>query len=215
MFENYQYYFNQAITKKSNLELLISQHNTTLKEKESAAQELKDLVRKETLYEKAVDLMKKIIEGMSQSQINHLEALINSALETIFFDRRYFVELQVTELRNTNNLQIILNEVTEQGELIKTKLEDNGYGVKSIIGLVLQVYYILYYHQFPVLFMDEALTNLSKQYLPYLKSLINDLAEKYNFIFVLVTHDRDLMALSDRTYEVNKGEVKLVNEFIN
>ena len=212
MFNNYQYYFNQAITKKSNIELLLAQHEQTKKDREQASLDLKELIAKENKYEKAVDLMKKIIEGMSQSQINHLEALINSALETIFFDRRYFVELVVTELRNTNNLQIILNEVTEDNQVIKTKLEDNGYGVKSIIGFVLQVYYILYYKQYPILFMDEAMTNLSKQYLPYFKSLINDLAEKYGFIFVLVTHDRDIMSLSDRTYFVEKGKVELYNE---
>ena len=212
MFENYSYYFNQAITKKSNLDLLIAQHEETIKEKEEASLELKELIIKEGKYEKAVELMKKIIEGMSQSQINHLESLINSALDTIFFDRKYFVELQVTELRNTNNLQIILNEILDDGSIIKTKLEDNGYGVKSIIGFILQVYFILYYNQYPVLFMDEAFTNLSKQYLPYFKSLINDLAEKYNFIFVLVTHDKDLMNLSDRTYFVEKGKVSLYNE---
>ena len=213
MFENYQYYFNQAITKKSNLELLINQHEETIREKDKAALELKNLVSKESLYEKSVDLMKKMSEGMSQSQINHLESLINSALETIFFDRKYFVELQVTELRNTNNLQIILNEVNDSGELIKTDIKSNGFGVQSVIGFILQLYFILYYEQYPIMFMDEAMTQLSKQYLPYFKILINDLAEKYNFIFVLVTHDRDIMSLSDRTYEVIKGEVRLINEF--
>lgn len=212
MFENYQYYFNKAITKKSNIEMLKSQNEQTKRDKDQASLDLKNLISKENKYEKAVDLMKKIIEGMSQSQINHLEELINSALETIFFDRKYFVELQVTELRNTNNLQIILNEITDEGELIKTKLEDNGFGVKSIIGWVLQIYFILYYHQYPIMFMDEAMTNLSKQYLPYFKSLINDLAAKYGFIFVLVTHDRDIMDLSDRTYFVEKGKVTLYNE---
>lgn len=211
MFENYQYYFNQAITKKSNLEMLINQHEQTKAEKEKASKDLKELITKENRYEKAVDLMKKIIEGMSQSQINHLEELINSALETIFFDRKYFVELKVTELRNTNNLQIILNEITDDGQLLKTSLDANGYGVKSIIGWVLQIYFILYYHQYPIMFMDEAMTQLSKQYLPYFKSLINDLAEKYGFIFVLVTHDRDIMDLSDRTYFVDKGKVELYN----
>lgn len=212
MLENYQSYFNQVITKKSNLEMLIKQHEQTKEEKIKLSNELKETIIKESNYEKAVDLMKKIIEGMSQSQINHLEELINSALETIFFDRQYFVELNVTELRNTNNLQIILNEINEEGQVIKTKLENNGYGVKSIIGFILQVYFILYYKQYPIMFLDEAFTNLSKQYLPYLKSLINDLAEKYNFIFVLVTHDTELMSLSDRTYLVDKGKVTLHNE---
>ena len=212
MYDNYQAYFNKAISGKSTIEMLKSQHEQTKKTQFNLFQELRDLIKKEHNFELAVDLMKKLVEGMSKSQINHLETLLNSALSTIFFDREYSVELVVTELRNTNNLQIILNEVLEDGSVIKTKLEDNGYGVKSIIGFILQVYFILYYKQYPILFLDEAFTQLSKQYLPYLKSLINDLAKKYGFTFVLVTHDRDIMDLADRTYLVNKGEVNLYNE---
>ena len=212
MLENYSQYFSKAIQIKSNTELLIKQYEQAKLDREKLSDDLRNTIKKEKTYEEAVDLMKKIIEGMSQSQINHLESLINSALETIFFDRKYFVELQITELRNTNNLKIVLNEITDDGQLLKTDLNDNGYGVKSIIGFVLQIYYILYYHQYPIMFMDEAMTQLSKQYLPYFKSLINDLAEKYGFIFVLVTHDTDIMNLSDRTYFVDKGKVELYNE---
>ena len=212
MFDNYQYYFNKAITTKSNIEMLEHQYKESLNEINLTGEELKHLIKKEKNYEYAVDLMKKIIEGMSKSQINHLENLINSALETIFFDRQYSVELVITELRNTNNLQIILNEVLDDGSVIKTKLDDNGFGVKSVIGFILQVYFILYHHEYPILFLDEAFTQLSKQYLPYLKSLISDLADKYGFIFVLITHDTDIMSLSDRTYLVNQGKVTLYNE---
>lgn len=211
MFENYQEYFNKAITGKSTIEMLQEQHNQTKVDYENLSNELKELIKKEHNFELAVDLMKKLVEGMSRSQINHLETLINSALSTIFYDRQYSVELVTTELRNTNNLQILLNEVLEDGSVVKTKLEDNGFGVKSIIGFILQVYFILYYDQYPILFLDEAFTQLSKQYLPYLKSLINDLAEKYGFTFVLVTHDRDIMELADRTYIVEKGNVSLYN----
>ena len=120
MFDNYQYYFNKAITTKSNIEMLEHQYKESLNEIKLTGDELKELIKKEKNYEYAVDLMKKIIEGMSKSQINHLESLINSALETIFFDRQYSVELVITELRNTNNLQIILNEVLDDGSVIKT-----------------------------------------------------------------------------------------------
>ena len=211
MYENYQTFFNKAITGKSTIEMLINQHEQTKKDYADLSEELKNLIKKEHNYELAVDLMKKLVEGMSKSQINHLESLINSALSTIFYDRQYYVELVITELRNTNNLQILLNEVLEDGSVIKTKLEDNGFGVKCIIGFILQVYFIIYYKQYPILFLDEAFTQLSKQYLPYLKSLINDLANKYGFTFVLVTHDRDLMELADRTYMVEKGSVSLYN----
>ena len=209
MFENYSSYFNQAITRKSNIELLKNQYEESKQEKKQLSKELENLVKKESQYEKAVELMKKIIEGMSQSQITHLENLINSALETIFFDRQYYVELLVTELRNTNNLQIILNEVNDEGEVIKTKLNDNGYGVKSIIGFILQVYFILYHHQYPVLFLDEAFGTLSDQYVPYLKVLMDELAKKYGFIFVLITHDVRFMEIANKTYTVSKGVVTL------
>lgn len=213
VFENYSLYFNRAIQVKSNIELLKSQREEAVKNREALNVKLKDLVKKESLYEQAIELMKKLVESMSQSQIKHLEELINSSLETIFFDRRYSVDMNVTELRNTNNLQILLNEILDDGTVLKTKLDDNGFGVKSIIGFILQIYYILYYHQYPVLFLDEAFGTLSSQYIPYLKVLIDELSKKYGFIFILITHDNRFMDISDRTYLVDKGNVTLKGDY--
>lgn len=213
MFENYSLYFNRAIQVKSNIELLKSQREEAVKNREALSVKLKDLIKKESLYEQAIDLMKKLVESMSQSQIKHLEELINSSLETIFFDRRYSVDMNVTELRNTNNLQILLNEILDDGTVLKTKLDDNGFGVKSIIGFILQIYYILYYHQYPVLFLDEAFGTLSSQYIPYLKVLIDELSKKYGFIFILITHDTRFMDISDRTYLVDKGNITLKGDY--
>ena len=209
MLENYSLYFNKAIQTKSNIELLLKQYEEGKENKLKLELDLKNTIKKEATYEEAVDLMKKIVESMSTSQIKHLENLINSALETIFFDRNYSVEMNVTELRNTNNLQILLVEQNDEGEIIKTKLNDNGYGVKSIIGFILQIYFILYHHEYPVLFLDEAFGTLSSQYVPYLKTLMDELAKKYGFIFVLITHDTRFMDIADKTYLVDKGNVKL------
>lgn len=209
MIENYSLYFNKAIQVKSNIELLKNQYNQAKLDREKLSDDLKETIKKEKMYEEAVELMKKIVEGMSSSQIKHLEDLINSALETIFFDRQYSVELNVTELRNTNNLQILLSEVNDEGEVIKTKLDNNGFGVKSIIGFILQVYFILYHHEYPVLFLDEAFGTLSSQYVPYLKVLMDELAKRYGFMFVLITHDTRFQDIADRTYLVDKGNVTM------
>lgn len=209
MLENYSQYFNKAIQTKSNIELLMKQYEQAKLDKEKLSDDLRNTIKKEKTYEEAVDLMKKIVESMSTSQIEHLQNLINSALETIFFDRQYSVDLVVTELRNTNNLQILLNEVQEDGTVIKTKLVDNGYGVKSIIGFILQVYFIIYHKEYPVLFLDEAFGTLSSQYVPYLKVLMDELAKKYGFIFILITHDTRFMDVADKTYLVDKGKVTL------
>lgn len=209
MLENYSQYFNKAIQVKSNTELLMKQYEQAKLDKEKLSDDLRNTIKKEKTYEEAVDLMKKIVESMSTSQIEHLQNLINSALETIFFDRQYSVDLVVTELRNTNNLQILLSETNEDGTVVKTKLADNGYGVKSIIGFILQVYFIIYHKEYPVLFLDEAFGTLSSQYVPYLKVLMDELAKKYSFIFVLITHDTRFMDVADKTYLVDKGKVTL------
>ena len=209
MLENYSQYFNKAIQVKSNTELLMKQYEQAKLDKEKLSNDLRNTIKKEKTYEEAVDLMKKIVESMSTSQIEHLQNLINSALETIFFDRQYSVDLVVTELRNTNNLQILLSETNEDGTVVKTKLADNGYGVKSIIGFILQVYFIIYHKENPVLFLDEAFGTLSSQYVPYLKVLMDELAKKYGFIFVLITHDTRFMDVADKTYLVDKGKVTL------
>lgn len=209
MLENYSQYFNKAIQVKSNTELLMKQYEQAKLDKEKLSDDLRNTIKKEKIYEEAVDLMKKIVESMSTSQIEHLQNLINSALETIFFDRQYSVDLVVTELRNTNNLQILLSETNEDGTVVKTKLADNGYGVKSIIGFILQVYFIIYHKEYPVLFLDEAFGTLSSQYVPYLKVLMDELAKKYGFIFVLITHDTRFMDVADKTYLVDKGKVTL------
>ena len=209
MLENYSQYFSKAIQVKSNTELLTKQYEQAKLDREKLSDDLRNTIKKEKTYEEAVDLMKKIVESMSTSQIEHLQKLINSALETIFFDRQYSVDLVVTELRNTNNLQILLSETNEDGTVVKTKLVDNGYGVKSIIGFILQVYFIIYHKEYPVLFLDEAFGTLSSQYVPYLKVLMDELAKKYGFIFVLITHDTRFMDVADKTYLVDKGKVTL------
>ena len=153
--------------------------------------------------------MKEIIDVLSRTHIDHLEKLLNSAVSTIFFDKNYRVEFEVSEYRNSNNLTIYLIETLEDGSEIKTDIKDNGFGIKTIIGFILQVYFILYHKLSPVLFADEAFSALSSQYLPYLRSLLTSLKEEYGFIFVLVSHDPRIIDISDNTYEVKDGEVKL------
>lgn len=208
--QKYQRLYNQAIVKKSNIELQLQQLEDTKQSYNQSLLDLQQILKDQQVYEHAVDVLKKLMDHLSRSQIDHLSDLLNSAVQTIFFDRQYSIELQITELRNQNQLQIILHEDTPDGH-ITSKIEDNGYGLKGIIGFILQCYFILYYKQYPILFLDEAFGNLSSQYLPYLKSLMMSLTNKYKFHFVLITHDERLMELADRTYQVKLGAVKLIS----
>jgi ABC-type iron transport system FetAB ATPase subunit len=210
--QRYQSLYNKSIVKKSNIEL---EQNRLLDTKDSynkSVLDLQKILQDQHTYELSIDTLKKMLDKLSHSQINHLSDLLNSAVSSIFFDRQYSIELQITELRNQNQLKILLHEDTPDGHIV-SDINDNGYGLKGIIGFILQVYFIIYYKQTPVLFLDEAFGNLSSQYLPYLKALMISLTNKYGFMFVLITHDERLMELADKSYRVKLGEVSLVNDY--
>lgn len=212
MIENYNALYNKAIQIKSKYETIEAQLNNREIEKEQLTDNMKNLLHKQMIYEDAISYMKELIDALSRTHINHLEKLLNSAVTTIFFDRKYKIQFEVSEYRNSNCLSIYLIETQEDGLEIKTDIKDNGFGIKTIIGFILQVYFILYHKLSPIIFIDEGFSNLSLQYIPYLRSLLTSLKEEYGFIFVLVSHDPRLIDIADQTYEVKNGEVRLVSQ---
>jgi lipoprotein-releasing system ATP-binding protein len=57
-----------------------------------------------------------------------------------------------------------------------------------------------------VLFADEPSGNLDSKNKGELHRLFFDLRDKYGITIVIVTHDKELAALSDRTLEMKDGE---------
>lgn len=212
MIENYNALYNKAIQIKSKYETIETQLNNREIEKEQLTDNMKNLLHKQMVYEDAISYMKELIDALSRTHINHLEKLLNSAVTTIFFDRKYRIQFEVSEYRNSNCLSIYLIETQEDGLEIKTDIKDNGFGIKTIIGFILQVYFILYHKLSPIIFIDEGFSAISNQYIPYLRSLLNSLKEEYGFIFVLVAHDPRFIDIADQTYEVKNGEVRLVSQ---
>lgn len=212
MIENYNALYNKAIQIKSKYETIEAQLNNREIEKEQLTDNMKNLLHKQMIYEDAISYMKELIDALSRTHINHLEKLLNSAVTTIFFDRKYKIQFEVSEYRNSNCLSIYLIETQEDGLEIKTDIKDNGFGIKTIIGFILQVYFILYHKLSPIIFIDEGFSAISNQYIPYLRSLLTSLKEEYGFIFVLVSHDPRFIDIADQTYEVKNGEVRLVSQ---
>lgn len=209
MIENFDYMYNQAIMFKSKYDTINNQLNEKLQQKDSLYKDMQFNIKKQTVYEKSIMYMKELIDALSKTHINHLEKLLNSAVRTIFFDKNYEIKLEVSEFRNSNNLTIFLIETLEDGSRVKTDIKDNGFGLKTIIGFILQVYFIIYNNLSPILFIDEGFSAISSQYIHCLKSLLCSLKDKYGFIFVLVAHDTRFIDLADKTYEVRNGVAKL------
>ena len=209
--EEYESLYNSALQLKSTYETLETQLELTKKQKQEYTEKMQQKFQEMQTYEVAIDYMKKLIDTLSRTHIDHLETLLNSAVSTIFYDKLYRIEFEVSEYRNNNNLNIYLVETLEDGTEIKSDIQNNGFGVKTIVGFILQIYFILYHKQSPILIIDEGLSALSSNYIEHFRQLIQSLTKEYGFIFILISHDPRFNDLADKTYEVINGEMRQLN----
>lgn len=160
------------------------------------------------LLDSASTIFKTLQDKMTTVHINHITQLINNALHTVFDDEfiTYKIEIETTQQRNNNTIQFHLL-TTENNITTKTNLQDNGFGIQSLIGFVLQIYFILQHKQAHILFLDESLTAISTDKLPKLKQFITEVSKQYDFKFVLIAHMESLFTLADYAYNVDNGIV--------
>ena len=59
-----------------------------------------------------------------------------------------------------------------------------------------------------IIFADEPTGNLDKENSQNFINFIKKLNKKYNQTFVIVTHNKNFMGISDYSYTLNKGEIK-------
>lgn len=182
--------------------LLTNENITKLKE------ELIEDERQIQLHEKASEVFKTLQERLTYVHIDHLTNLINNALETVFNDEyiQYSIRIETSQQRNNNTCQFYLL-TTENNITTETLLQDNGFGIQSLIGFVLQIYFILQHNQARILFLDESLTAISTDKLPKLKVFIDKVSQQYDFKFILIAHMSDLFELADYAYNVENGKV--------
>lgn len=182
----------------------IARYNTTKTKLEDARESL-------LIQNNAVDVLKELLDRMSQEHIEKIVDLLTYALNTIFYDKNYGVEVVLDDKRNAKTAEFVLIERTET-EVIRSSFSDGiGGGIIAIVGCILQVYYIGMFNLSPIIFIDEGFSQVSSQYIDTLLQFIDELANTKEFIFVLVTHDNRLMHRAVRSYEVDDGVVKRIN----
>lgn len=164
-----------------------------------------------TLLEDTREVFKVLENKLSEANIKHVEDLCNQALQTVFDTDtiKYAINIETLIQRNNNQVQFYLTEKDLlTNEEVKTRIEDNGFGVQSLIGLVLQIYFIIIHKQQHILFLDESLTAISVDKLPKLKIFLNEVSKKLDFKFVLIAHVESLFCLADYRYNVVNGEIE-------
>ena len=155
----------------------------------------------------AYNYLDALVKNESNRFIKELEELLNSSVQTIFAERDYSVEIVVEDNKRAS---IHLKYVDEDGNEISPDVKDCGGGIRTVIGIILQVYFIFYSDVERVIFVDEGFSQVSSDFLPQLFGLLDELCKNNGLKLCLVTHDSRIMEYADKNYVVENNRVKLV-----
>ena len=200
----------RALKIKARYDSLNAQYNDLQNKLEEKRNEIVNLKKSLVIQNTSIDVLKEIIDKLSREHIDKLVDLLTYALQTIFYDKNYSVEVLLGDKRNVKTLDLQLVEKVSN-RVIRSSFDSIGGGILSIVGFVMQVYYIGVYNLSSILFIDEGFSQVSSRYIEPLMLFINELAKSKDFIFVLITHDDRLKSKASRTYVVDNGGVTLGN----
>lgn len=202
---------NETTKLKLNFENIVKSYNDNINKKEELLNKISENTQNIGLLENTQEVFKTLENKLSEANIIHVEQLCNQALKTIFNtdEIEYTIKIETLIQRNNNQVQFYLYEkdLINSTE-VKTRLEDNGFGIQSCIGLVLQIYFIIIHNQQHILFLDESLTAISVDKLDKLKIFLDEISNKLDFKFILIAHMESLFKLADYRYNVENGKIE-------
>ena len=124
----------------------------------------------------------------------------------IFKDKSLEVDIQLSDKRGKSLTFIITNN----GRKVSLK-RGMGMGVKCVISCILHIYYLQCKNS-KILMLDEAYSNISKNYISDFFDFLSKLCEKLQFTLILITHDERFIEYADRVYEISNGYVTLTKD---
>lgn len=160
--------------------------------------------------ERGIEVMKKLIEKMSEKGIEKLKQLLAYGMAAIFEDKAYSVQIEISERGDVKTAEFYLTTVKD-GKSQREKLRDSvGGGIQTVVSLILRIYFILVLKQRRIICLDESLSQLSDVYLDGLFSFLRRTIDDLGFRYLWVTHDTRFISYADQLYRVREGTFKKV-----
>ena len=170
-----------------------------LKDRESQMEALRvDREAKVELLQTATDayqLLRTFYEQTQNLCVARLEQLVSYCLRTVFSDQAYEFKIVFETKRN----QVEATMVFLRGGQPVDPLEAAGGGCLDVAVFALRLAVILFHVERPRRFLalDEPFRYVSADYRPNLVGLIQELSQRYHVQFFIISHDQDLIRLSE------------------
>lgn len=167
--------------------------------------EIEKIKKRIEVRSESLEITRKIMSELSTEGVKVLERLIQDGLNIVFNDRQYQVRIMVEDKRGVKQMEFYLVEIIEGEEVISDIRSSVGGSIVTVVSLITQVFYINQMSGLPVLFIDEAFTDLSRDYLENLFRLLQLFKEKLKFSYLLITHMSEVLPYVDCVYELKDG----------
>ncbi|MGQ9845782.1 MAG: hypothetical protein ACUVQN_06220 [Caldisericia bacterium] len=195
------------------IERKIGERDRIKKEIENKNRELTEIEHKRRIYTESKRILELAYQKLRISTMQGIENLVNRALKTIYNDLTFRIELD--EERNRNIAKAVVRK--ESGDLYfeGDPLETSGGTVSQIISLALRIS-ILEKSINPKfsgpLILDEPLTFLDEGSKKLIGEFLKKVSEILDRQIILITHDRILMEIGDKTFyvKIKDGDSKVL-----
>lgn len=169
---------------------------------EQKGKELKDLNSLYQTTQFSYEYLNKLVKEESSKFIKKLNDVLDYGVKTIFDDCNYSIEIRVSD-NNKATIHLVYDD--ENGNKIDPIIQNVGGGIRTVVGLLMQIFFIFHYKTEPIIFCDESLSQISSAYLPNTFSLIDELAKKNGLKILLITHDERFIKYADKRYMIADG----------
>lgn len=197
----------------TNLYIQYNSIKTSLENNQSSIRtlnnQIQDYILNRDLLENSKPYIDDLIDKFSETALKRLEDLLSLGLARIFQDRDYSVEIRVSEKRSAKCAELYL---IDDGHAFLMRDSCVAGGILVVVGFLIQVFYVANLDLAKILFLDEALSNISTQYLPNFFSFVKELSVQIGLTVVLITHDTRFLEYADRIYKVANGTYILDKE---
>lgn len=213
------YYFEEINKIKSNLEAAKSLYYQQKGKKEQIEEQKRILEEQlqtaqeniETLEQVRI-LLQKTSDYAREQAKQKIESFVTNCLQYIFdSDIEFKIEINEVRGRPEAEFYVITNI---NGEIIKTRPQEaRGGGVVDIISLAVRIA-MLQSSTLEIdgpIILDEPAKHVSEEYIMQVAEFLKQVSTMFNRQVIMVTHNRHLSGIADRTFKVElEGDKSIV-----
>jgi len=170
-----------------------------------------DLDQEQYLVAGSIEVIKLVVEKISESSIEALVELSNEALKFIMDDRDIRVGFYIGEVRGSKTLEFYTVE-KKGNDLIRSNLRTStGRGIRTVVGLMMIHFYLEMGKLYRFVVLDEVISAIADMYLENLFVFLKKLGTEGGYSYLLIEHDSRIDSFLDKKYVMNNGTLTEVS----